>query len=116
MGTIVVIFEYRLRPGVDLAEYAALSQRLEARAASHARFGYIDMHGIETEDGAHIVVERFTDRERMRNWATDPEHRAAQKRGREEFYEWYRVTVSEVERDYGFGDVPATTEASAATP
>ena len=104
---MVVVFEYGLRPDVDLDAYAQLSERLEARAASDERFGYIDMQSFVAEDGTHVVVERFTDRERMRNWATDPEHRAAQQRGREEFYAWYRVSVSEVERDYTFGDIPS---------
>ncbi|MBV8196386.1 MAG: antibiotic biosynthesis monooxygenase [Candidatus Dormibacteraeota bacterium] len=116
MGGVVVIFEYQLRPEVDVEEYSQLSQRLRARVAADERFGFVDMHSVVADDGTHTVVERFNSAARMHNWATDPEHRAAQRRGREEFYAWYRVTVSDVGREYSYGSVPEVITAGASSP
>ena len=37
----------------------------------------------------------------IRAWKRHPEHRAAQQRGIDDFYEHYSVTVAEVTRQYG---------------
>jgi hypothetical protein len=33
-------------------------------------------------------------------------HREARRRGREEFFDWYRVWVSGIVREYSYGDPP----------
>ena len=104
---VVVIFEFRMRPDADMESYAKLSDQMNARAAADARFGFLGMTGYTAEDGTSLVVERFRDAASMQTWARDPEHREAQRRGREEFYDWYRVRVCDLERDYAQGNVPA---------
>ncbi len=38
----------------------------------------------------------------MAAWRSDPEHVRIQTRGREEFFRWYRIRVSRVEREYAW--------------
>jgi heme-degrading monooxygenase HmoA len=103
---VIVLFEYAMRDGVDLDAYSALATRLQARAAADPAFGYLGQQGYERDDGSMLFVERFTDLDSVRRWAEDPEHRAAQRRGREEFYTWHRVRVLSLEREYVRGAPP----------
>jgi heme-degrading monooxygenase HmoA len=45
--------------------------------------------------GSDVTIARFADLESHQSWAKHPEHLAAQRRGREEFYSWYSVRVAE---------------------
>ena len=45
-----------------------------------------------------VTVVEFESEEGMRAWRMHPEHRAAQKKGRESYYETYSVQVCEVKR------------------
>ena len=89
---IVTVFRNRLRPGVD-EEYGPLADEMTAIAESMP--GYIDMSSYAGDDGERVAVIRFTDRESHRAWAQHPDHLAAQRRGREEFYSWYDICVAE---------------------
>jgi heme-degrading monooxygenase HmoA len=111
---VVVIFEFRMRPDADLEAYGQLSEEMNARAASDPRFGFLGMSGYGGDDGTTAVLEHFRDMTGMRAWASDPKHREAQRRGREEFYAWYRVRVCNLERDYTHGEVPASVSAEPA--
>jgi heme-degrading monooxygenase HmoA len=103
---VVVIFEFRMRPDADLDAYERLSDEMNALAASNDRFGFLGMTGYGGEDGTTVVVERFRDAAGMRAWARDPRHREAQRRGRDDYYDWYRVRVCNLEREYAHGNVP----------
>ena len=59
--------------------------------------------GIESaREGLGITVAYFKDLESIAAWREDVRHRAAQKAGRERWYQAYRVRIARVERDYGF--------------
>jgi heme-degrading monooxygenase HmoA len=90
--TIVTVFRSRLRPGVEGA-YEPVSREMSRVASSME--GFIDQKSYVAPDGERVTVVRFRDRECQRAWAQHPEHVAAQKRGREEFYFWYDISVSE---------------------
>ena len=45
--------------------------------------------------------------EHHNDWRDDPEHRAAQRRGRADFYAEYQITVGEVFRRRGYLNVEA---------
>ena len=89
---IVTVFRNRLRPGVDEA-YGPLADEMTAIAESMP--GFIDMGSYAGEDGERVAVIRFADRESHRAWAQHPDHVAAQRRGREEFYSWFDISVAE---------------------
>lgn len=90
--TVVTVFRSRLRPGVESA-YQPLAVEMSRMVESMD--GFIDQKSYAAADGERVTVVRFADRESQRRWAEDPDHVAAQLRGREEFYSWYDISVSE---------------------
>ena len=93
---VVTIFRSRLKPEVQ-EEYAPLAARMSELAASMP--GYISHKGFVAEDGERLTLVEFESEEAQRAWARHPEHVQAQKRGRNEFYSEYRVTVCTPGRD-----------------
>ncbi|MEU5086979.1 antibiotic biosynthesis monooxygenase [Streptomyces sp. NPDC021356] len=64
--------------------------------------GYLGMDHAQTPGGLGITVGYFRDAEALTKWRSDAEHRAAQKRGRDQWYQSYTLHVAKVERSYGF--------------
>ena len=89
---IVTVFRSRLRPGVEDA-YDVVAQEMSRLA--HAMSGFLEEKMFLAADGERVTIARFADRASHQSWAKHPEHLAAQRRGREEFYSWYSVTVAE---------------------
>jgi len=90
--TILTVFRSRLRPGVESAyrEVAVEMSRLVRLTE-----GFIDEKFYESPDGERVTIARFTDLASEHAWASDPEHLAVQRRGRDEFYSWYDIAVAE---------------------
>ncbi|MHB8378385.1 MAG: antibiotic biosynthesis monooxygenase family protein [Acidimicrobiales bacterium] len=97
--TIVTVFRSRLRPGVDDA-YGDVAQ--EMRRLVHEMDGFVEETFCTSLDGERVTIVRFRDRESQRAWAERPEHVAAQRRGRDEFYSWYDISVSEETYQHSF--------------
>ncbi|MFJ9770848.1 antibiotic biosynthesis monooxygenase family protein [Kitasatospora sp. NPDC101157] len=64
--------------------------------------GYLGMDYAQSPGGLAITVGYFRDAEALTAWRTDIEHRAAQRRGRAEWYQRYSLHVAKVERSHGF--------------
>ncbi|MGX1541336.1 antibiotic biosynthesis monooxygenase family protein [Streptomyces adustus] len=64
--------------------------------------GYLGMDHAQNPGGLGITVAYFRDAEALTQWRTHAEHRAAQERGRAEWYESYTLHVAKVERSHGF--------------
>ena len=89
-ATILVIFRSRLRPGTE-AEYGPVAERMDALAA--AMPGYVIHKTFTAGDGERVTLVEFESEETMRAWREHPEHREAQRLGRERFYSEFRLTV-----------------------
>ena len=62
--------------------------------------GYL---GIESaRDGLGITVSYWRSLDDIKNWKANTRHLIAQKTGRDQWYEHYKVRICKVERDYGF--------------
>lgn len=96
---IVTVFRSRLRSGVR-DDYVSLAERMSTLARTMP--GYISHKGFWAEDGERVTVVEFESEEAMRAWRMHPEHRAAQQKGRDSFYEEYTVQVCEVLRNARF--------------
>ena len=96
---IVTVLRSRLMPGVR-EEYVALADRMAALAKDMP--GYIAHKGFFADDGERVTVVEFESEEANRAWRMHPEHREAQRRGREAYYESYSVQVCEVKRTAKF--------------
>ncbi|MBW4030727.1 MAG: antibiotic biosynthesis monooxygenase [Acidobacteria bacterium] len=90
--TVITVFRSRLRTGVDAAygEVASQMSRLVREMP-----GFVDESFFRGEEGERVTIVRFRDAAAQRAWAQHPDHLAAQRRGRSEFYEYYDITVSE---------------------
>lgn len=64
--------------------------------------GYLGMDHAQTPGGIGITVGYFRDAEALTQWRTNAEHRAAQQRGRDQWYDSYTLHVAKVERSHGF--------------
>jgi|WetSurMetagenome_2_1015567.scaffolds.fasta_scaffold1334295_2 heme-degrading monooxygenase HmoA len=97
--TVAVVFTSRRTPQHD-AEYGEMSDAMVELVQQQP--GFIRMASVRdprTREG--ITVAWFEDEESVRAWKSHPEHAEAQRRGIEDFYEDYHVTVARVEREYG---------------
>ena len=68
--------------------------------------GYLGMDQAHTPGGLSITVGYFRDADAIREWSGHAEHRAAQRRGRAEWYERYTLHIAKVERSHGFERTP----------
>ncbi len=90
--TVVTVFRSRLRPGVE-DEYGLVASEMSRLV--RLIDGFIDERFYLAADGERVTVVRFRDLESHRTWAQYTEHLVAQRRGREEFYSWYDISVSQ---------------------
>jgi len=58
--------------------------------------GFVDFKTFMGDDGERVSIVQFDSLEHHNAWRDDPEHRSAQRRGRDEFYAEYRIVVGEV--------------------
>lgn len=84
----------------DQAGYSETNTRMEELVREVP--GFLGMDHAQTPGGLSITVGYFRDADALTQWGCDPEHRAAQKRGRAEWYERYTLHVAKVERSHGF--------------
>ncbi len=78
-------------------------------AAARAAPGGGDGATVTATDGERVTVATFASEADHRAWRDDPGHRAAQGRGRAEFYDAYRVQVATCTSVTRWTRVPATT-------
>ena len=104
---IVVIFRNRVKSGAAVAEeYAALSARM--RELAEGMPGFLGIKSYVARDGENVSISRFEDEEALTAWREYPEHRAAQRAGRERLYSSYALEVASVDRSRNFGGSSAS--------
>lgn len=96
---VVVIFRSRLRPDAG-PEYAATAARMVELAL--AMPGFVSHQHYEAEDGERVTLVEFESDAAVRAWREHPEHREAQRRGRGEWYSWFRLTTCARLREVAF--------------
>ncbi len=79
------------------AEYSEYSTLLREKAEKIDGFLGIDTAG----DGFEITVSYWRDLESIQAWKKDLDHSYAKVKGKEKWYESYRVRISKVEMEYG---------------
>jgi heme-degrading monooxygenase HmoA len=97
---VVVLFRSRLRADAGPA-YAPLAERMLGLA--QAMPGFVSFRHYTAADGERVAIVEFSSHEAAAAWRDHPEHRAAQERGRREFYSWYRIQVCDEVRGRTFG-------------
>ena len=96
---VVTVFRSRLRPE-NAGEFQELAQRMLRLAESMP--GFISYKVYIAEDGERCSIVEFESPEHLRAWREQPEHREAQRVGRERFYAEYSLQVAEPSRESRF--------------
>ena len=96
---VVVVFRSRLKPGIE-KEIEGTDARMAALAATMP--GYVSYRQYVSADGEGVAVVEFESHESVAAWRAHPEHREAQRLGRERWFSEYRITVCDAVRDYSF--------------
>lgn len=96
---ILTVFRSRVKPEAR-EEYARWAARMSELAQTMP--GYVSHKGFSAPDGERVTIVEFESEEAQRAWAVHPEHLAAKKKGRSDFYLEYRVQICNVVRDTGF--------------
>ena len=96
---IITVFRSRLREEAR-DEYMALAPQISQLAKGMP--GYLNHKVFVAEDGERVTIVEFKDQESQKAWATQVDHVAAKKRGRQSFYAEYAIQVCEVLRESKF--------------
>jgi len=84
------------RTNVDCG-YDGMANRMVELAEQQV--GFLGVESAREDVG--ITVSYWRDLESIKNWKANTEHLNAQKLGRSDWYECFKVRISKVERDYG---------------
>ena len=95
-----VIFTNQL--STDTEGYADMADKMEVLARQQP--GYL---GFESaRNGLGISVSYWESLEAIRNWKFQSDHLFAIQEGKKRWYDWYKVRICKVEREYSFGELP----------
>ena len=95
--TIAVIFISQLvTPLPEI--YPKVAAKISKLAMEQS--GYVDEQSSRDENGFGVSVSYWETAEDAKNWKENAIHKNIQERGKNEWYEWYRVDVAKVERSY----------------
>jgi heme-degrading monooxygenase HmoA len=97
---VVAIFRSRLREDANLDELAVLYQHMYTLVT--AMPGFMGVKDFQAEDGEAVAIAEFDTLEHLIAWREHPEHKAAQERGRKEFFKEYSTQVCTVARNSHF--------------
>ena len=92
---MITVFRSRLRADVP-EEYWALADELLERA--RAIDGFVEHKVFVADDGERLTLVTFDSEAAEAQWRDDARHRAAQERGRRDFYDEYDIAIGEVRR------------------
>lgn len=103
----VTLFWSQFRDDLDDADMRAYHEEAERiRALAKSTPGFISIKTYQAEDGERLSVVMFETDAQQAEFRNLTEHRAAQKRGRDRYYQSYRLMVCEPTREYGWPDKP----------
>ena len=95
-----VIFTSIQRDSIE--GYLEMAHKMEELAKQQP--GYLGMENARNELG--ITVSYWKNLGSIKNWKQQSEHLKAQLKGRTDWYDWYKVRICKVEREYEFNYSP----------
>lgn len=108
----LVVFRNRKRADLDGAAYQAEAERMEQLACQQP--GYLSFKSYTAADGEVIALSEWVDEASARAWGRLAEHRAAQQRGREAYYQNYTLFACDDPRIHSFRAAVAPVQPSSA--
>jgi heme-degrading monooxygenase HmoA len=85
----LVVFRNRKRLDIDQAAYDAEAERMEELARQQP--GFLSFKSYAADDGEVIALSEWDDEASALSWRLVAEHRAAQQRGRTDYYQEYTL-------------------------
>lgn len=82
----------------DTEGYSKMAETMERLARQQP--GFLDFEHAREDIG--ITISYWESLEAMANWKANLEHLEAQKIGKERWYEWYKIRICQIEREYSF--------------
>jgi len=82
----------------NIEGYSEMAEIMETLAKQQP--GFIGIESARNEIG--ITVSYWQNLESIKNWKANLDHLIAQKKGRENWYAYYKVRICLVEREYEF--------------
>ncbi|MGJ8591638.1 MAG: antibiotic biosynthesis monooxygenase family protein [Aquaticitalea sp.] len=76
--------------------YSEMAELMEALAKEQN--GFIALESAKNQLG--ITVSYWTDLEAIKNWKKQSDHLMAQRKGKTDWYCWYKVRICKVESEY----------------
>jgi heme-degrading monooxygenase HmoA len=98
-----VIFEVEPRPGRE-QDYIDRAAALRAEVEAIDGFISVERFASLAKKGRLVSISFWRDADAVRRWREQARHHLAQLAGRGEIFADYRITVAEVERQYGMFD------------
>jgi heme-degrading monooxygenase HmoA len=95
---MVVLFRSKLVDAPD--GYDAMAVEMENLARTMP--GFVDVKAFKSDDGERLTVVWWENEETLKGWRENVRHRVAQRHGREQWYEYYKLEVAEVVRQNSF--------------
>ena len=66
-----------------------------------AQPGFLGVDSARNPDGLGITVSYWESLDAIADWRRHGEHTVARERGRHDWYEWFRIRICHVEREFG---------------
>lgn len=99
MANVIVLFE--VKPTEDGAQrYLDLAAMLKPLLSGFEGFIRAERFASLSEDGKLLSMNVWTDESAVERWRNVMEHRMSQKEGRENLFEYYKITVCKTVRQY----------------
>jgi heme-degrading monooxygenase HmoA len=98
---VITIFRSRLRPEHE-EEYQRTAARMHDLAQNMP--GFLSIKTFTAADGERVSIVEFGSEAEHQAWRAHPEHREAQRLGREKYHSEYRIQVCRLERAYGMNE------------
>jgi len=96
----VVIFEIQPKPGRE-QEYLELAASLRPEVEQMEGFVSVERFSSLATPGKLVSISFWRDEEAVKRWREHTRHHLAQLSGRAQIFTDYRITVAEIERQYG---------------
>jgi len=100
---VITVFRSRLRTEAN-QEYERWAHRMNELAASMP--GFVSIKTFAAEDGERVSIIEFESEAAHTAWRDHPEHREAQRLGREHFYTEFQIQICTPLRRYDFSRPP----------
>jgi heme-degrading monooxygenase HmoA len=104
---VITVFRSRLRSEAN-EEYERWARRMNQLASSMP--GFVSIKTFAAEDGERVSIVEFESEATHAAWRDHPEHREAQRLGRERFYAEFQIQICTPLRRYDFSRPPGRRE------